>query len=466
MNTNENEPSSRTALSDEEIIERFGGIRPMAAKLGIAVTTVQGWKNRGHIPENRRTEIIAAAATHGVDLGGAGVAPSPAAPARPDADKPAAPATPAARPAAGGPDRARAGPEKPTPAKGEAPARAGPALLPAWVALVLALLVTAGLLTRPYWESQIHRSLGTAAGDDARALGRRVDGIAERAQQQYDELKGRLGALEAGGGEAGRAFADQLTSLQSATDEIGRTLRSLEAAQREQAADAESLRAEIAALRQQIDAQEKVVADGLGSLRQTLSALDKRTTELEARPVQTGEKIAALALAVGQVEAALNSGQPYRDELTRLEAIARDDKLILEGEAMAVLARWADYGVPTRTTLYRRFVEIAPQVGHALGRSPSDSWLESAWDSVRGIVSVRRTEGGEDLSPVSRAEAALQDGDLGEAVLAFSGLGSLGATGDAWLTRAQSRLEAERQIRALYGQVIAPLAGKSGAGAQ
>lgn len=28
-----------------EIIERFGGIRPMAKKIEAAVTTVQGWKN-------------------------------------------------------------------------------------------------------------------------------------------------------------------------------------------------------------------------------------------------------------------------------------------------------------------------------------------------------------------------------------------------------------------------------------
>ena len=28
-----------------EIIERFGGIRPMAKKIGVAVTTIQGGKN-------------------------------------------------------------------------------------------------------------------------------------------------------------------------------------------------------------------------------------------------------------------------------------------------------------------------------------------------------------------------------------------------------------------------------------
>ncbi|MEA1675390.1 carph-isopro domain-containing protein [Nitrospirillum sp. BR 11163] len=52
----------------DAIVERFGGIRPMAAKLGIPVTTVQGWKKRGHIPPNRRADLEAAAARLGIPL--------------------------------------------------------------------------------------------------------------------------------------------------------------------------------------------------------------------------------------------------------------------------------------------------------------------------------------------------------------------------------------------------------------
>ena len=54
----------------EEIIERFGGIRPMASKMDVPVTTVQGWKKRGVIPANRLAEIISAAADNDVDLSG------------------------------------------------------------------------------------------------------------------------------------------------------------------------------------------------------------------------------------------------------------------------------------------------------------------------------------------------------------------------------------------------------------
>ena len=53
-----------------EIVERFGGIRPMASKLNVPVTTVQGWKKRDAIPAIRRDEILTAAATYDVDLKG------------------------------------------------------------------------------------------------------------------------------------------------------------------------------------------------------------------------------------------------------------------------------------------------------------------------------------------------------------------------------------------------------------
>ena len=42
----------------EAIIEMFGGIRPMATKINVPVTTVQGWKKRNVIPGARREEIL------------------------------------------------------------------------------------------------------------------------------------------------------------------------------------------------------------------------------------------------------------------------------------------------------------------------------------------------------------------------------------------------------------------------
>jgi hypothetical protein len=52
----------------EQVIERFGGIRPMATKMSVPVTTVQGWKKRNVIPGNRRDDVVQAAARHNINL--------------------------------------------------------------------------------------------------------------------------------------------------------------------------------------------------------------------------------------------------------------------------------------------------------------------------------------------------------------------------------------------------------------
>ncbi len=50
------------------IIERFGGIRPMASKINVPVTTVQGWKKRNVIPAGRLEQIVEAARQHSVEI--------------------------------------------------------------------------------------------------------------------------------------------------------------------------------------------------------------------------------------------------------------------------------------------------------------------------------------------------------------------------------------------------------------
>jgi hypothetical protein len=61
--------SEQGALTNAEaIIERFGGIRPMASKMSVPVTTVQGWKKRNVIPENRRADVMQAATLNHIDI--------------------------------------------------------------------------------------------------------------------------------------------------------------------------------------------------------------------------------------------------------------------------------------------------------------------------------------------------------------------------------------------------------------
>lgn len=62
------QPDEQPIDNAEEVIERFGGIRPMATKMDVPVTTVQGWKKRNVIPGNRRGDVMNAAARNNIDV--------------------------------------------------------------------------------------------------------------------------------------------------------------------------------------------------------------------------------------------------------------------------------------------------------------------------------------------------------------------------------------------------------------
>lgn len=55
------------AMPAEAVIEAFGGIRPLATKLDITPSTVQGWKERGTVPEARIDAVMKAAKENGID---------------------------------------------------------------------------------------------------------------------------------------------------------------------------------------------------------------------------------------------------------------------------------------------------------------------------------------------------------------------------------------------------------------
>jgi hypothetical protein len=61
-------PATASGAVAESVIDRFGGIRPMATKLAVPVTTVQGWKKRGIIPQLRHADILAAAARENITI--------------------------------------------------------------------------------------------------------------------------------------------------------------------------------------------------------------------------------------------------------------------------------------------------------------------------------------------------------------------------------------------------------------
>jgi uroporphyrinogen-III synthase len=62
------EDAARRPLPAEPVIAAFGGLRPLATRLDITPSTVQGWRKRGIIPATRAAGIRQAAMEDGIDL--------------------------------------------------------------------------------------------------------------------------------------------------------------------------------------------------------------------------------------------------------------------------------------------------------------------------------------------------------------------------------------------------------------
>ncbi len=546
------EPVS-TPNEAERIIAAFGGIRPMAKALGIAVGTVQGWKERGAIPLKRMGEIRESAARVGIDLAAALAEP----PTEPPAAEPA-PAAPAEALAA---EKVSAGPEPglraaeaappppprldaPPPPRPVEPGRMRWAMFGAGfgAAFVAGAVVAAslgiggrsggetdrqGALDRlqsrinsvtAQLEEQQKRQQAEAAQVQARlnrieqaeraigeqrerlaglaasaaALAARIEKIdtdlkslAQRAAASPEDLKGvreqidalarRLEALpkEAPGGEALAALSAQLRQAGERMAALERRLgelaqarpgaeSELKSALDKQAAEGKAALDRLAA---EARAQGQKLAGEAEQLRKDLAALQSRVGAIADEVRRAGSaanETGTLLVALGQLRRAVQEGGAYRPALDAAKALAKERKEFEAG--LAMLGARADQGVPTAAQLRQRFDKLAVSVlrAAAAAKPDADMW-DRIWARVSSLVTVRRVgevEGEGAAEALSRAEAALSRGDLGEAAKQLNALaGPARAAAEGWLADARARLvtdaalaEIERAALGLLGR--------------
>ena len=290
------------------VIEAFGGIRPMAKKLGVAVTTIQGWKERNAIPIRRLDEIRTAAAREGIDLGALAVATESPVEDR-GAAPPAGDAPFSERRAGAGPARAETVEAEPlraerpvqTPSgvKEAESAAAGPTVdaVPAKpdgrrrafaFGLGFAAMLIAGALIG--WAiadraggqadnadlvAALEKRFGAAekTAADAAAAAAVARSAAAAAGREADKLDGRLNASEAA--QAALAGKVAATDNSAAVEVLGAAVKAVRA-------DVERLRQAVAASRD--DGKVAKLAADLAGLQATAAALQKAVVEAAERP--------------------------------------------------------------------------------------------------------------------------------------------------------------------------------------
>ena len=495
------------ALPALPVIQRFGGIRPMAQKLGVPVSTVQGWKERGAIPANRREEVMAAAERHGIalepaDLSAAFTAAAIALPDDSDTSGAASaigetepvPTMPAEEPATAAWD---ATPDEETVAlSGDAPATAQPfgpapaaapasgrsALLPAVLAAAaVALAISA---SAPWWTRAIGLApqqaapAGDAAGQ-AQALERRIAALESRPpagatgggaaselaprldalEQANAELKTALDRLAAAPGSAtGGAPAPELAQrLDAVAGDLASVKEQLQGLQRENAQAVAPER--LSAFSDRIEENAAELRAMQGELSR-LVELPKRVQDLagaiEAASGQTQRT--AFVLASGQLEAALDSGQPYASELGAVRRLAAEDPQL--PALLEKLDEHSDEGIPGMAELRLRFDDVALAAAQAAQSEIEGDWMDRAWARLRSLVTVRPVggdvAGDSPEAHLARAEARLDEGDLAGAVSELEALEGPAAEAAApWLAGARARVAADQAIEALRERALA-----------
>src|SRR5262249_49879689 len=290
-------------------------------------------------------------------------------------------------------------------------------------------------------------------------LAGRVAELERKTEQLGTDLNRRAGAAGSPGGEgpAAAALAQRLDAIEGKVQALQ---GDVENARRASAAAVGPER--IAALSDRIDeatAELRAMQAKLSmlvDLPQRMQALGQRVESSAGQELRT-----AFVLAAGQLEAALDSGQPFTSELEAVRRLAGKDADL--APILAQLEDSAGEGVPTLAQLRTRFEDMALAVAQAATAPVEGRWIDRGLARLRSVVTVRPVggdvEGDGAEARLARAEARLSEGDLAAGVSELDGLTGPAAEAAApWLADARARVAADKAIQRLRERALARIA--------
>ncbi len=495
MTQSNSKQTSKPIENAEKIIERFGGIRPMASKTNVPVTTVQGWKKRNVIPAGRREDIIEAAAANNIDLTGLLDVSANENARQPQESVPQTQKTTSV-------PRAQAGTIQNETPEAAASATVNPAMpanedvlkqrlneieeravtkstLITFFLLAVAIIALAVVL----WPSSVEDS----EAERIRAL-----------EQQIQTLEDKLSETESGRGFLQGMIPEDLdarlaalqSQAQQVQDSVGAAMEKAQAISNDvMAEDGSNLEERLARL-------EAHMADLSGSpalagflehfqsLQQTEtgnSQIDQAVSELSAmfanmqnagseqinasldaartQSAAVGEtfagvpaeelKAAAMLLAMSQVRSSLNrDNQPFADDLVLLQNLVGSDNPELN-EALAKLAPKAEEGVLTPAGLSNELKSLTGDIVIASLKGEDVSMQEKAAARFNNFLQIEQdgelVTGTPTQATLTKTENLLNSGDLAGAITAMKSLnGPAALKAQPWINQAEATLMAQQ----------------------
>ncbi len=495
----------------EEIVERFGGIRPMAAKLNVPVTTVQGWKKRDAIPAIRRDEIVSAAALHNINLkgliadtgianenrsprGASGIADDPALSM---ARQPQPQATPAPAPQAASPQpklRVQASPSnglfEPVDLRAVKRTARTTSLVTTSVLALLILGVGTFLLGSGPSTGRMDALEGRVKVVEQRSSDASVfdTGLLRKSvgdlQQQVGDITNVLGAsgdtlsalartVSAGGGAtltqrlgmieqqlSGGAGGAVATPLSSMVDRMGTLTQTPQGKAEWQSAIAE-LRTLVTGLQGRTDTLESALNETKGEN----TALGRTLSDISGRDLGA----AAMLLALTQLRESADRQAPFTGDLELLRQVAQSADPAL-ADSVEKLAPYAESGILSPAALKRELLASANDIVSAKIKGEDVSFKDKIWGRLQSLFSVKKdgmpVAGGDEQALIAKASAQLDASDVAGAMMTLQQLqGPSAAAVQPW----QSRASATAIAQQLDGQLVNSLmtkikSGLSGSG--
>ena len=169
------------------------------------------------------------------------------------------------------------------------------------------------------------------------------------------------------------------------------------------------------------------------------------------------ERAVALLLAVYQLREAALSGNAFTTELQ--SALALADSFPRIAGYLRSLSDLAAQGVPTKASLIRSFGLFANQAVLSEEISDKTDWFHQALNTLKKLVVIRKTTVADDdpstQNVLARANAAVQDQDLGEAVLILKDLkGKAAVSMQQWIKGAEAYLSVKKAVNEIISATL------------
>jgi len=495
-------------LPARPVIDAFGGLRPLANRLEITASTVQGWKKRGMIPEARADAVLAAAREDGIDIS-ALLTEGQKRMTSENGDKKKE-HIPQGNNAKKDDERRRGADRRQQPPRFDAQGHvqagsyAGPdrrsgrdrreyenakrrkiraekwkfmnrtVLMAAF--FLIAIIYGAGFLLAP--EFFALRKEAAKMQDYERRL-HEYEIQLQKYQQQQQKRNGSLGQMiNQGISKVGHAVETAKTTVGTVANVAGHTVENGDMqgglqqlfgmlAMLQKLNGTEEGRQAVAAMMARLQGlmglaqgDQAALGKAVDQARQKDPTLNKLTDGMSARDLGA----AALLLTLNELRANMNSERAFEQDLAIVQKFAGNDPAMQQ--ALQNLAPYARSGVLSKETLQKEFRGIAADIVMAKLRGEDAGVRERVLDRLGKYAKVRKVDdiqGDSVDAVVARAEKMLDQGNVRGAIQELQTLeGAPAETAQPWMNQAAGNVMADDATALMMQKLMQQMSGMSG----